>query len=553
MRVNSEQASVKEKDLKMGLSSNQARFLSLTSRQVDLEHRIQQICQRRLRLSSELENVATEYNNSISNRKMFTKSLSGLQNLSMNSLEKIGYKVIDNNTGELVHGLMKAVSTPSSTATTISSEADFLNLIDTINTGGAAATAALSGNYVLGCDIDLSDNGTFAKNVINGIFTGTFDGQGFSISGANISASGTDQYIGIFANNTGTIKNLQLENINVNYGNYTGATYSFVSTLAGINYGNIDNCSVNNSNITAGQNQKMVGGFVGNNNGTITNSYSDTDITVGDGSLHVGGFSGDPSSSNISTCYSTGNITAGNNCMYIGGFQGGMSEVPSSVTNSYSTGNVTVGNNCNEVAGFISETRAAGVIVTSSYATGNVVTGTGCTNVGGFAGWVNGGTTVGADNFYQNNMSTTAGSAVTTPTTATAGWNTTVWDLSGTLPVLRSEGASANLEEKLRSGSYSLVREADEFTQDPLALEGDDYEIIDWRNVPEINDELYKGDDVAAENKYDKTVEEINSQDKKLQLEQTSIEVEYKAISSERESVKKILDQNAQSSFKYFS
>ena len=54
----------------MGISSNQARFLALSSRQVDLEFRIQQICQRRLRLSSELENVATGYNNQISNRQM---------------------------------------------------------------------------------------------------------------------------------------------------------------------------------------------------------------------------------------------------------------------------------------------------------------------------------------------------------------------------------------------------------------------------------------------------------------------------------------------------
>ena len=59
----------------MGLSSNQARFLSLTSRQVDLERRIQQICQRRLRLASELENVATSYNDKISDRKLYINTL----------------------------------------------------------------------------------------------------------------------------------------------------------------------------------------------------------------------------------------------------------------------------------------------------------------------------------------------------------------------------------------------------------------------------------------------------------------------------------------------
>jgi len=71
--------------------------------------------------------------------------------------------------------------------------------------------------------------------------------------------------------------------------------------------------------------------------------------------------------------------------------------------------------------------------------------------------------------------------------------------------------------------------------------------------APEIYDELNQGDDAAAEDKYDRTIDEINSQDKKLQLEQTSIETEYKAVTSEKEAVKKILDTNASSSFKYFS
>ncbi len=109
------------------------------------------------------------------------------------------------------------------------------------------------------------------------------------------------------------------------------------------------------------------------------------------------------------------------------------------------------------------------------------------------------------------------------------------------------------LEEGLHNGTYYITRLSDKYTQESIRFNGTDYEKLDWRCVPEIYDELYKGDNTEAENKYEKIVEEINAQDKKLQLEQTSVEVEYKAITSERESVKKILDQNAQSSFKYFS
>ena len=114
-------------------------------------------------------------------------------------------------------------------------------------------------------------------------------------------------------------------------------------------------------------------------------------------------------------------------------------------------------------------------------------------------------------------------------------------------------GVAEDLEEGLRNGTYSLVREANEYTQSPLSIGGNSYEEVDLRTTPENYDELNKSDDVDAENKYDKTIAEINAQDKKLQLEQTSVEVEYKAVTSENEAVKKILYTNAQSSFKYFS
>ena len=111
------------------------------------------------------------------------------------------------------------------------------------------------------------------------------------------------------------------------------------------------------------------------------------------------------------------------------------------------------------------------------------------------------------------------------------------------------------LDACLRGGLLSIVTLADEFTQSKVNINNTtvDYEMKDWRTIPALADELYRGDDVDAENKYDKTISEINAQDKKLQLEQTSIEVEYKAVTSEKESVKKILDTNATASFKYFS
>ena len=115
------------------------------------------------------------------------------------------------------------------------------------------------------------------------------------------------------------------------------------------------------------------------------------------------------------------------------------------------------------------------------------------------------------------------------------------------------------LEAAIRAGVISIATKEDVYTQDAYMVtnaNGDElgkYEIRDWRTLSQLADELYKGDNADAENTYEKVTAEVNAQDKKLQLEQTAIEVEYKAVTTEKEAVKKILDTNAQASFKYFS
>lgn len=112
---------------------------------------------------------------------------------------------------------------------------------------------------------------------------------------------------------------------------------------------------------------------------------------------------------------------------------------------------------------------------------------------------------------------------------------------------------SAILDAAIRRGILSLGGVADGFTQSSVDIGGEDYEVHSWLKLSELTDELYEPDDAMAQNQYDSTIDKINTRDKKLQLEQTSMEVEYKAIVAEKEAVKKILDTNVQSSFKYFS
>jgi len=520
----------------MGLSSNQARFLSLTSRQIDMEQRIQQICQRRLRLSSELENVATSYNNSISNRKMFTQSTAQLQSLSIDTLKSLGYRVINSATKTLANAPIKAVNQLSESQITASyneahiirSAADFQTKIN----------ADLGGSFVLSSDLDMSTLGTINQALVKNTFTGKLDGNGYVINNLNINSTANNS--GLFAETNGaTFKNIAIEDASVNAGS---------NILIGILFGRDHGSTIDNSYTTGTVNGNYyVGGLGGQSIGTtITNTYSTADVS---GFNRVGGLLGENwLNSSISNSYATGSITGAE---WTGGLVGNNTS-NSTITNSYATGDILGGGGMGGFGGVVGHQDGSSS-VTDSYATGNV---SGSAYLGGVSGWNQSSSTDDSTNFYKNNLSSDAGTATANQSAATATWDTTnVWDMSTGVPTLKSTGqlSSAKLEEGLRNGKYSLAKEADEYTQDPLTINGDKYQEVDWRTTPEIYDELYQGDDAAAEDKYDRIIDEINSQDKKLQLEQTSIETEYKAVTSEKDAVKKILDTNAQSSFKYFS
>ena len=95
----------------------------------------------------------------------------------------------------------------SQTPITISTAEEFLSVIE----------QGLSGNYKQTADIVLGDLGTLNEAIINGIFSGTYDGNGHSISysaafqglGANTSKN---KCFGLFDRVTGTIKNLNIVN-----------------------------------------------------------------------------------------------------------------------------------------------------------------------------------------------------------------------------------------------------------------------------------------------------------------------------------------------------
>jgi hypothetical protein len=187
----------------------------------------------------------------------------------------------------------------------------------------------LSAEYKLIRDIDASETetwnngqgfnpvGTYDVEQANSEFTGSFDGQNHTIS--NLSINRDDDYVGLFGaiGAGGEVKNVGVINVNITGNNGVGG-------LVGENQGTVSN-SYSTGNVSG---YSDVGGLVGvNSNGTVSNSYSKGNVS---GEFYeVGGLVGGNDEGNISNSYSTGNVTGEAD---VGGLVGGNS---GTVSNSY--------------------------------------------------------------------------------------------------------------------------------------------------------------------------------------------------------------------------
>ena len=157
----------------------------------------------------------------------------------------------------------------------------------------AAIRSALNGDYVLTANLSSSDADYASAGgsdwtpigTTGAEFTGTFDGDGFTISDLVISTS--SDYNGLFGRTAGaTIENVGLIDVDVTAGSYTGG-------LVGYNGGS---SSIVNSYATGGvSGTSEVGGLVGFNGGSfgggasIDNSYATGSVS---GTSNVGGLIG---------------------------------------------------------------------------------------------------------------------------------------------------------------------------------------------------------------------------------------------------------------------
>ena len=184
----------------------------------------------------------------------------------------------------------------------------------------------------------------------NKAYTGTFDGNGKTITGLTV--TGSYKYAGLFGDidENGTVKNVVLEGVQITSDNSSG----YAGGVAGDSWGTIENCSVSGS--VSGT--TFAGGVVGSQwGGSITGCNSSATVK---GTGEVGGVAGKTdNSATLTACYATGNVTF---------------ERASTI---------------NTFAGGVVGSNGTGSILTACYATGNVTgtgTGTGSCYVGGVTG-----------------------------------------------------------------------------------------------------------------------------------------------------------------------
>ena len=198
---------------------------------------------------------------------------------------------------------------------------------------------------------DIAFDGVSVNNFtpING-FAGTFDGQGYSISGikvvfttssqggaalfSRVDSEGIIQNVtvknstfqanssygiaaaGIAASSYGTINNCIVMATEINTTKYTCPTGGIV----GYNSGKVINCYSNNANKIFSA-EAAVGGIVGDNRGYISNCVNLSPVSNNSTWYYgIGGIAGESQNGTIENCYNTGTITS--NITYQGGIVG---------------------------------------------------------------------------------------------------------------------------------------------------------------------------------------------------------------------------------------
>lgn len=149
----------------------------------------------------------------------------------------------------------------------INSEETLIEFKTQVESGNTGAYAKLTASFTVNSDwtpIGGSDALT--------TYTGVFDGGNYAITFNNSMTDG--EYVGLFASNAGTIKNLTVD------GTVSSSTaLAFVGGIAGKNSGDIINCK-NSIDFTASGKNAVVGGITAVSSGKVSNCENTAAISI---------------------------------------------------------------------------------------------------------------------------------------------------------------------------------------------------------------------------------------------------------------------------------
>ncbi len=181
-------------------------------------------------------------------------------------------------------------------------------------------------NITLDTDLDLTDMewtpiGNYEKQ-----YTGTFDGNGKTITGLTFNQSETNNVglIGYLGEN-GIVRDVKLDKVTIKANNNVGGIVGGNSSG-----GSIIGCSVS-GDISGARQVGGVVGYLGIGYNVVTACYHEGSIS---GSVSVGGVAGDSGYGSLTACYHVGNVSGS---QYVGGVAG-FNSITGTVTACYWSG-----------------------------------------------------------------------------------------------------------------------------------------------------------------------------------------------------------------------
>lgn len=101
------------------------------------------------------------------------------------------------------------------------------------------------------------------------------------------------------------------------------------------------------------------------------------------------------------------------------------------------------------------------------------------------------------------------------------------------------------LQEMLTSGKWLI--------QEPSTTSDEGWEEVVWQGSTKISDVLDTSDDAAAEAKYEASMQELQKQDKLLELRLEEVQTQESAVEKEIDSIKDVISKNIEDSFGTFA